>query len=119
LDARERLYEHATRGDFVDIAAPGVEVPVPVPGVEYPGQLSGTSMATASVAAVAALLVSHRPEVEGTALRTALEASAVPPRRDGASTGRGRIDACGAARALGTSPPACDAPVDLAVGPGL
>jgi subtilisin family serine protease len=114
VDARERLYAQATRGDFVDIAAPGVEVPVPVPGVEYPGQLSGTSMATASVAAVAALLLSQQPELASVTLRDALESSAIPSERaaDERLAGRGRIDACGAARALGRSPPACEMPTD-------
>jgi subtilisin family serine protease len=109
VDARERLYPQATRGDFVDIAAPGVEVPVPVPGVTYPGQLSGTSMATASVAAVAALLLSAQPELDAATLRGALESSAVPAQReaDRQLAGRGRVDACGAARTLG-SPSACE-----------
>lgn len=109
VDARERLYEQATRGDFVDIAAPGVEVPVPVPGVTYPGQLSGTSMATASAAAVAALLLSLEPDLASDTLRAALESSAVRPERGTAPlAGRGRIDACGAARALGQSAAGCE-----------
>jgi subtilisin family serine protease len=109
IDARERLYAQATRGDFVDIAAPGVEVPVPVPGVLYPGQLSGTSMATASVSAVAALLLSQQPDLASDAMRAALESSAVRRERNAAQLGRsGRIDACGAARALGQSTADCD-----------
>ena len=110
FDSRARLYSQATRGEFVDIAAPGVEVPVPVPDLTYPGQLSGTSMATASVAGVAALLLSQQPELDSAAMRDALEASAVPSADDADRPffGRGRVDACGAARALGQSPPACE-----------
>jgi hypothetical protein len=110
IDARERLYTEATRGDFVDIAAPGVEVPVPVPDTTYPGQLSGTSMATASVAGVAALLLSQQPELEAAAMRAALEASALPSAddEDRPFVGRGRVDACGASRSLGQSPPDCE-----------
>jgi subtilisin family serine protease len=109
IDARERLYAQATRGDFVDIAASGVEVPVPVPGVTYPGQLSGTSMATASVSAVAALLLSQQPALTSDALRVALESSAVRSEQNSVQlVGRGRIDACGAAHALGQSPAGCE-----------
>jgi subtilisin family serine protease len=109
VDARERLYAQATRGDFIDIAAPGVEVPVPVPGVTYPGQLSGTSMATASVAAVAALLLSQQPDLASDAMRAALESSAIQREQNAVQLdGRGRIDACGAARALGQSAAGCE-----------
>jgi hypothetical protein len=118
VDARERLYPQATRGDFVDIAAPGVEVPVPVPGVTYPGQVSGTSMATASVSAVAALLLSQQADLASEALRAALESSAVKAEQNAARLGRsGRIDACGAARALGQSAAGCEpTPADAALG---
>ncbi|HYM35424.1 MAG TPA: S8 family serine peptidase [Steroidobacteraceae bacterium] len=101
LDARERLYLHATRGDFVAVAAPGVEMPVPVPGATYPGQLSGTSMAAASASAVAALVMSNQAEATTEQVRAALEESAVSTNvHDKKLIGHGRIDACAALRKL-------------------
>lgn len=112
IDTRARLYPQATRGAFVDLSAPGVEVPVPVPGSTYPGQLSGTSMASAHVAGVAALLLSVAPQSDPVALRSALESTAVSlASGDGdVRFGRGRIDGCAAARALGQQPESCNAP---------
>lgn len=111
VDARERLYSQATRGDFIDVAAPGVEVPVPVPGSTYPGQLSGTSMAAAHVSGIAALLFSRNPALEPQAAREALESSAKDlgtPAAD-AQFGRGRVDACAAALAATNDPTVCRA----------
>ena len=124
IDTKARLYAQATRGQFVDLAAPGVEVPVPVPGSTYPGQLSGTSMASAHVSGVAALLISASPtgaapaaaspqatkENRAAALRDALESTAVSLATGSSDTrfGRGRIDGCAAARALG-QPESCAA----------
>jgi len=128
IDTKARLYTQATRGQFVDLAAPGVEVPVPVPGSTYPGQLSGTSMASAHVSGVAALLLSASPDAaapgaaapaaatpeamknRAAALRDALESTAVSLASGASDTrfGRGRIDGCAAARALG-QPESCAA----------
>ena len=108
VDAREHLYPQATRGDFIALAAPGVEIPVPVPGATYPGQLSGTSMAAASASAVAALVMSKKPDVTGEQLRDALESSAIMgTARAPKSVGHGRIDACAALRKL-TNEAACE-----------
>jgi len=108
IDPRARTYAQATRGSYIDVAAPGVEVPVPVPGSTYPGQLSGTSMASAHVAGVAALLLSSAPKTTAVALRDALQASAVPVvSAKPEDTGKGRIDACAASLALGEQLAGC------------
>jgi subtilisin family serine protease len=106
IDSRSRLYASATRGDFIDLAAPGVEVPVPVPNETYPGQLSGTSMAAAHASGVAALLLGKNPAAKAEELRAALESSAKPV-PVAAGTGRGRIDACAAAKAMAQDTDVC------------
>jgi hypothetical protein len=110
IDSRSRLYNAATRGDYIDLAAPGVEVPVPVPNETYPGQLSGTSMAAAHASGVAALLLGKNPAAKADELRAALEAGAKPV-PVAAGTGRGRIDACAAAKALAHDADVCGASV--------
>jgi hypothetical protein len=109
IDSRQRLYRSATRGDFIDLAAPGVDVPVPVPNDTYPGQLSGTSMGAAHASGIAALLLGRNPTANAEALRAALEsgASAIPLTAD---SGRGRIDACAAAKVLAQGTDVCVAP---------
>ena len=103
VDVESKLYTQATRGDYVDLAAPGVEIIAPAPGGRYP-LASGTSFATAFVSGVAALLLERDPSLTPARLRQALEGSARdlgPSGRD-AEFGSGLIDACGAAaRALG------------------
>jgi hypothetical protein len=115
IDSRSRLYSAATRGDFIDLAAPGVEVPVPVPNETYPGQLSGTSMAAAHASGVAALLLGKNPAAKADELRAALEAGAKPVPVT-AGTGRGRIDACASAKALAHDTDVC-VPAVVAQGP--
>lgn len=108
VDARRTLYLHATRGPFVDLAAPGVEVVTTAPAEGF--QLaSGTSIATAVVSAVAALLLEKRPRLAPGEIRSFLERSA----RDLGPTGRdpefgaGLVDACAALSAV-TGKRLCD-----------
>jgi len=104
VDSDDRLYSGAVRGEFVEVAAPGVEIAVPTPGEIYPAQLTGTSMATAHVAGAAALLFSAAPEATANAVRQSLQTSAVG---SSDSTGHGRIDVCGAAKTLSNGASAC------------
>ncbi len=102
VDARDHLYANAVNGEFVDISAPGVEIPVPVPGETYPAQLTGTSMATAHISGIAALLMELQPDLTVSELRQSMEVTAVDlglPQWD-AAFGHGRVDACAAARLL-------------------
>lgn len=99
VDAGDNSYRRAVQGEFVDVAAPGVEIPVPVPGESYPGQLTGTSMATAYAAGSAALLMSMDRQRSAAEIRTSLESGAAdlgPEARD-EIFGQGRIDLCTAA----------------------
>jgi hypothetical protein len=59
-DERDNLFSGANQGSYVAVAAPGVNVLVPAPhgGVEL---TTGTSVATAHVSGVAALLLAEQP----------------------------------------------------------
>lgn len=59
-DERDNLFSGANQGSYVAVAAPGVNVLVPAPnaGVEL---TTGTSVATAHVSGVAALLIAEQP----------------------------------------------------------
>jgi hypothetical protein len=111
VDASERIWERATRGPFVDLAAPGVEIVGPAPGDAYPA-LSGTSLATAHASGAAALLLELDGTLTPAALRSALESSArdlgLPGPDD--AYGHGQIDVCSAAAQVQGGSPACSAP---------
>lgn len=67
VDSRGRVYRQANRGDYVDFAAPGVDVFLAAPynrGKYY----SGTSFATPFVTAALAVLISRHPEAGSDAL---------------------------------------------------
>lgn len=55
-DARSRIYSRANRGDYVFVAAPGVDVLAPVPRDDVEG-VSGTSFAAAFLSGLLALRV--------------------------------------------------------------
>ena len=101
VDAKEQLYPNATRGAFVDLAAPGVEIVSTSPG----GKLlvsSGTSMATAFVSATAALLLQLQPQLSPQALRALLERTATDLGQPGKDPqfGNGLVNACRAVAEL-------------------
>jgi subtilisin family serine protease len=94
-DANDKLLPQANRGAQVAVAAPGVDILAPAPNGAYQ-VTSGTSIATAHVSGVAALLLARDPKLSPAALRRALirSAHAVPgARRD---FGAGVIDALSA-----------------------
>ncbi len=59
-DAHDNLFSGANQGDYIAVAAPGVNVLVPAPNadVQY---TTGTSVASANVSGVAALLLAEQP----------------------------------------------------------
>ncbi|MDH3743100.1 MAG: S8 family serine peptidase [Hyphomicrobiales bacterium] len=61
-DARDRLYKRANRGDYVTIAAPGVDVMVASRHKGF-GLMSGTSAATGYVSGALALLAQRQPQL--------------------------------------------------------
>ncbi len=95
-DGQDRLYRHANRGSYVTLAAPGVDIPVAQP--DGYGHLSGTSMATAYVSGLSALMIARAADLTPTRLRKLLEETATDlgaPQRD-PEFGAGRVDATAA-----------------------
>jgi len=102
-DAKDRIFAGANRGDYIAIAAPGVDVLAARPG-KGPGTSSaydyftGTSMATGYATGLAAILLSADPKLNVADLTHILESSATdlgPPKKD-PEFGWGRIDAAAA-----------------------
>jgi subtilisin family serine protease len=99
-DEDDHLAPVSTTGAFVDIAAPGVNIPTTAMYGLYLGD-SGTSLASAVVAGVAALMFSVNPALGPAEVTLLLEQTAVKlgegPRSGNA--GHGRVDAYAAVRA--------------------
>jgi subtilisin family serine protease len=62
VDRDDAVYDHANRGDYIALAAPGVDILAPVPGNGY-NITSGTSLAAAHVSGLAALVLSQQPDL--------------------------------------------------------
>ncbi len=74
-DENDRLFSGANQGDYVTVAAPGVNVLVPAPGGSMQFT-TGTSVATANVSGVAALLMAHKPSLKPEEIRSILVTTA-------------------------------------------
>lgn len=97
VDSRGALYEKATHGAHVALAAPGVDLLAPATDRGYQ-TISGTSMAAAHISGVAALILQANPELTPDALRDILLGTARdigPPGRDD-MYGAGEADALAA-----------------------
>jgi hypothetical protein len=108
VDANGRLYSQATRGAFVDLAAPGVDILSTGPGGRT--QLfSGTSAATAFASGAAALLLQQRSTLTAAELAALLRDTARDLGTGGrdAEYGDGLIDVCRAAVKLTNRQAAC------------
>ncbi|MGV6871424.1 S8 family peptidase [Pseudochelatococcus sp. B33] len=94
VDARGALYEKATHGPHVALAAPGVELLAPTVDKGYQ-MVSGTSMASAHIAGVAALVLQVNPDLTPEALRELLLATArdIGPAGPDPMYGAGEADA--------------------------
>ncbi len=94
------LFSGANRGDYIAVAAPGVDVLVPGIGGTY--QLStGTSVAAAEVSGVAALLIERNPALKPAEIRRILMRTAkdLGPKGRDREFGAGLVNALAAVRA--------------------
>jgi subtilisin family serine protease len=93
-DSNDRLYELSTRGNYIDVSAPGVDIFSPAPGDRWQVS-SGTSMAAAHVSGTVALILQKNPELSAFEVKTLLGLTAVDLGKRGKDKefGEGRIDA--------------------------
>ncbi|HML12967.1 MAG TPA: S8 family serine peptidase [Xanthobacteraceae bacterium] len=74
-DVNDALLPQANRGAHISVAAPGVDILVPAPNAQY--QLtSGTSVASAEVSGVIALMLERKPDADPASIRRALQTTA-------------------------------------------
>jgi subtilisin family serine protease len=74
-DVNDKLFSGANRGGYIAVAAPGVDILVPAPDNTY--QLTtGTSVASAEVSGLAALLLERNPDLTPEDMRRILTSSA-------------------------------------------
>ncbi|QOZ10880.1 S8 family serine peptidase [Bradyrhizobium sp. CCBAU 51765] len=100
-DQQDRLFIASNRGNYIAVAAPGVDIFLPAPAGKYQ-MTSGTSFSAAHVSGVAALLLERNHALKPEALRMTLAKTA----RDLGSPGRddlfgdGQADAFAAVMAV-------------------
>ena len=78
IDSNDQLYDMANRGDYVAIAAPGVDILTPAPNAAYE-MSSGTSLAAAHVSGIIALMLERRPTLSTEDARAILKRTARDP----------------------------------------
>lgn len=99
-DIKDRLFTGANRGFYITVAAPGVDVLSPVPGTTFE-MLTGTSIATAHVSAIVALMLERNPSLSRQQVIDILKGSAHDLGEPGADDayGAGLADAAAAVAA--------------------
>ncbi|HET7849702.1 MAG TPA: S8 family serine peptidase [Pseudolabrys sp.] len=92
--ADDKLFEASNRGKYIAVAAPGADILVAAPDASYQVQ-SGTSFSAAEISGIAALIISHRPDLKPAAVRAILLATAkdLGPKGRDAEFGAGLADA--------------------------
>jgi subtilisin family serine protease len=99
-DADDKVFTQANRGNYIAVAAPGVDVLVPAPDANV-ALTTGTSVAAAQVSGLVALLLEVKPSLKPDDVRKILMSSAKslgPKTR--AEAGAGLADALSAVMAL-------------------
>jgi hypothetical protein len=76
-DDNDGLLDSANRGQYVAVAAPGVQILALAPADSY-AVTTGTSVAAAHVSGVAALLLQHEPDLKPGDIRSILKTTAKP-----------------------------------------
>jgi subtilisin family serine protease len=115
-DADDKIFAQANRGNYIAVAAPGVDVLVPAPDGNV-ALTSGTSVAAAHVSGLAALIIELKPSFKPDDVRKVLMSSAknLGPKSRG-EAGAGLADALAAVTALAPKKAAKPAPVEQAAG---
>jgi subtilisin family serine protease len=106
-DAQDKLFPASNRGNYVALAAPGVDIFLPAPDQKYQ-MTSGTSFSAAYVSGLAALMLERDPALRADEVRTMLINSAHDlgsPGRDD-QFGAGEADAYAAVKATIAAMPA-------------
>ncbi len=104
-DQQGRLFDAASRGNHVSVAAPGVEILLPAPRGGY--QISsGTSVAAAHVSGIAALLLERQPDLDPVQVREILRQTARHGATPNPQLGAGLADPVPALNAAATPAPA-------------
>src|SRR5580704_1802184 len=76
-DDNDGLFDSANRGQYIAVAAPGVQILALAPADSYT-VTTGTSVAAAHVSGVAALLLQHEPDLKPSDIRSILTTTAKP-----------------------------------------
>ncbi|MGN7357757.1 S8 family peptidase [Paenibacillus sp. SAF-054] len=103
-DSNMKRASYSNYGDYIDVSAPGTSIASTYPGNQY-AALSGTSMASPHVAAMAALIRSRNPDLTNKQVMDIMRSSTVdlgPKGRD-KYYGYGQIDILKALEAAGNS----------------
>jgi thermitase len=114
-DGADNVASFSSRGNYVDVAAPGVGIYTTTSGGGY-GAPSGTSMASPITAGVVALMMSANPSLKPAQVESLLEATADDFGPAGYDTdyGYGRVNAYRAVAAAATNSPPPDATAPVA-----
>ena len=104
-DAQEKLFAASNRGNYIAIAAPGVDIFLPAPDEKY--QItSGTSFSAAYVSGIAALMLERNPALKPNDVRAILTKTA----RDLGAPGRDDLFGAGEADAFAAVTAVVEAP---------
>ncbi len=98
-DNADQLYKNANHGDYIAVAAPGVDIIAAATKGAYDIS-SGTSMAAAHVSGIAALMLEKNPKLTPKDIRAFLTSSAHKPSGQSTDLGAGIADAAGALAAV-------------------
>ncbi|RKP55620.1 peptidase S8 [Cohnella endophytica] len=103
-DPDESRAEYSNFGDYIDVAAPGTSIPSTYPGSRY-ASLSGTSMASPHVAALASLVRSANPNLTNAEVMDLLNRTAKDLGKKGKDVdyGNGQIDVRAALRSASST----------------
>jgi len=109
IDSRNLRFKDANQGDYIDVAAPGVDIVTISPDGSYPSS-SGTSWAAAHVSGVAALLKPLMPLSSAADIAHVLRSSGRDLGRPGKDPlfGHGLLDVCAAATAVTAEAVTCE-----------